>query len=83
MQAWRDFEDWDRERHENFATIERRKRIEAMPRVHWICRRNWLYSHTWTLGAMWGKRLDAAEGEIVYAHELSISLDFRLWIRRR
>ncbi len=58
-----------------------RARIEAMPRVRFLCGRNWYYGpHEYELGVLWGKNLEAAEGDMVYQREfvLRFSFHFRL-----
>ncbi len=69
---------WEEDRAiESAREALRRAKIQEMPRVKFFCGRN-VYTEFFRIGAIWGKNLDAGEGELVYQHE--IMFHCRMWV---
>lgn len=58
---------------------EHRAYIAKLPRMLWFCERDLLAGpHVFRIGVYWDKKLDAAEGELVYRR--AIVLRWSFWI---
>lgn len=58
--------------------------LSDRPRFLIICGRDWLYGpDTYSFGALWGRYPTVKEGDLVYAHQFVICIQFRMLIRRR
>jgi hypothetical protein len=57
---------------------KRAARLAALPRIRFFHDREWATHHDgYEVGVMWGKNMNAAEGELIYRRKLSLHYCFR------